>query len=40
MRKIPEFLTFVREVQGLVVSEMRGNGSIGTSKKKATNNFI
>ena len=40
MRKIPEFLTFVREVQGLVVSEMYVNGSAGTSKKKSTSNFI
>ena len=40
MRKIPEFLLFVREVLRLVVSEIRGNGSTGTSKGKATNNFL
>ena len=40
MRKIPEFLTFVREVQGLVVSEINGNVSAGTGKKKVRNNCI
>ena len=40
MRKIPEFLLFVREVLRLVVSEIHGNGSTGTSKEKATSNFI